>query len=141
MMDFIDPTAPKTNDEIRRIRVESQKERIAPYRPGIDAKLAKLFSVSIPKEKAAPSLVDWSVLDRDDGQPGEPADWVKKQIKQLEKWGDGELHQEMLEDMKRTHQWTRNIPPPPTPKRYNPNESPFDPGEILSEFDEDEDDL
>lgn len=82
-----------------------------------------------------------SFLDADDGRSGEPADWVKKQIKQLEKWGDDELHKEMLEDMKRSHQWTRSIPPPSAPKRYDPNEPPFEPGEILGDFDEDEDGL
>lgn len=84
--------------------------------------------------------MDWSFLDRDEGQLGEPADWVKKQIRQLEKWGDDELHKEMLEDMKRTHQWTRNIPPPSTPKRYDPNVSPFDPSGFLGEMNNDEND-
>lgn len=36
--------------------------------------------------------------------------------------------------------WTRNIEPPSTPKRYDPNEPSFDPGDILSEFDEDDED-
>ena len=44
--------------------------------------------------------MDWSFLDRDDGQLGAPADWLKKQIRMYEKWKD-ELHAEMLEDLKR----------------------------------------
>jgi len=83
--------------------------------------------------------VDWSFLDRDEGQPGEPADWVKKQIRQLEKWGDDKLHKEMLEEMKRTHQWTRNIPPPSTPKRYDSKEPPFDPSQFFGDMDLDDD--
>jgi hypothetical protein len=139
MMDFIDPSAPKTNDEMMRVRNENQKERIAPYLPSIDSKLAKLFAASIPEEKENSNLVDWSFLDSDEGQPGEPADWVKKQIRQLEKWGDDELHKEMLEEMKHTHQWTRNIPPPSTPKRYDPNEPPFDPSEFPGDMDDEDD--
>lgn len=68
MIEFIEPSAPRTKEEIRRVRNEYQKERIAPYRPSIDAKLAKLFAVSTPEEKAAPSLVDWSFLDKDDDE-------------------------------------------------------------------------
>ncbi len=140
MMDFIDPTAPKTKDYMQRARNENQKERIAPYRPSIDKQLAKLFTQSIPNEKAIPatSIVDWSFLDRDDGQPGEPADWVKKRIRMVEKWKD-ELHAEMLEDLKRMHKLTRNIMPPSTPQKHDPKEPPFDPGEILggAEWDDD----
>jgi hypothetical protein len=141
MMETIDPTALKTKDEIRRVRTENQKERIAPYRPSIDPQLAKLFEQVIPDKKETPSatIVDWSFLDADDGQPGEPADWVKKNIKRLERWGeDDELHQEMLEDMKNRHRWTRNIPPPTTPKQYDPNEPPFNPADILGEADDDD---
>jgi hypothetical protein len=87
----------------------------------------------------AATVVDWSFLDKDDGQPGEPADWVKKNIKRLERWGEGdELHQEMLEEMKRSHQWTRNILPPSMPKRYDPNATPFDPSEILGGMEDDD---
>ena len=55
------------------------------------------------------------------------------------KWKD-ELHAEMFEDLKRMHKLTRNIPPPSTPKRCDPNEPPFNPSEILGEFDEDDED-
>jgi hypothetical protein len=103
-------------------------------------KLASLFStvISLEDEKPATPIVDWSFLDADDGQSGEPAAWVKKQIRMYEKWKD-ELHVEMLEDFKRMHKLTRNITPPSTPKRYDPNEPPFNPGEILggTEWDDD----
>jgi hypothetical protein len=142
MMDFIDPSAPKTKDEIQRVRTENQKERIAPYRPSIDPQLAKLFKTSILDRNEVPSasIVDWSFLDADDGQPGEPADWVKKHIQRLERWGeDDETHQEMIADMKERHRWTRNIPPPSTPKRYDPNEPPFTPpAEFFDDIEEDD---
>lgn len=146
MMNFIDPSAPKTNDYVREARNENQKERIAPYRPSIDKKLAGLFSsvISHEKEKPAASIVDWNFLDADDGQSGEPADWVKKNITRLERWGeDDELHQEMIADMKERHRWTRNIPPPSTPKRYDPNEPLFvSPLEFFDDAEwDDEDDL
>lgn len=142
MMEYIDPTAPKTNEEVQRFRNENQKERIAPYRPTIDPGLAKLFEQSTPDKKEAviPSIVDWGFLDRDDGQPGEPADWVKKYIQRLERWGeDDETHQEMIADMKRRHRWTRNIPPPSAPKRYDPSELPFvPPPEIMDDVEGDD---
>jgi len=140
MMDFIDLTAPKTNDYVREARNENQKERIAPYRPSIDEKLASLFStvISHKDEKPATSIVDWSFLDTDDGQSGEPADWVKKQIRMYEKWKD-ELHAEMLEDLIHSHQLTRNISPPSTPQKHDQNEPPFDPSEILGDTEWDDD--
>ena len=137
IMDFIDPAAPKTKDYVTRVRRENHRERIVPYRPSIDKGLAKLFETSIPDKNEVPatSVVDWSFLDKDDGQPGEPADWVKKRIQMFEKWKD-ELHAEMVEDLKRMHMWTRNIEPPSAPKRYDPNEPPFDPGETLDDYDD-----
>ena len=144
MMEFIDPSAPKTNASIWAARNENRKERIAPYRPSIDKKLAHLFEKSIPDTKTPPSpaLVDWSFLDRDDGQPGELPDWAKRQIKRLERYRDEEGTNEMIEDMVRMHQWTRNIPPPSRPKKYDPNEPPFNPNEIFGgmEIDDDVDD-
>ncbi len=139
MMQFIDPAAPTAYEEIRRVRNENQKKRIAPYRPSIDPKLASLFIASGSDEKEAnsSSLVDWNFLDKDDGQPGEPADWVKKQIKMLEKWDNDEIQQEMIENSKSRHRWTRNIKPPSTPPRYDPNEPPFDSHNVFgsSDFD------
>jgi hypothetical protein len=53
---------------------------------------------------------------------------VKKHIQRLERWGkDDETHQEIMADMKENHLWMRNIPPPSTPRRYDPNELPFTP--------------
>ncbi len=142
-MEFIDPTALKTGDYIQRARNENQKERIAPYRPSIDKGLENLFFKALPEktETPAPALVDWSFLDQDDGQPGELADWVKKRLRMFEKWQD-ELHAEMLEYLKNDHKLTRNIPPPSTPQKYDPNEAPFDPSEIFGdmEIDDGEDD-
>ncbi len=137
MMQFIDPTAPTATEEIRRVRTENQKERITPYRPSIDSQLAKLFTTTIPneKEKPAAALVDWSFLDKDDGQPGEPADWVKKQTRMFERDGDDEDTKEMIEEMKQIHRWTRNITPPSTPPRYDRNKPPFDPSEIFGDTD------
>lgn len=142
MMDSIDPSAPKTKDEVQRVCNENQMERIAPYRPSMDPQLAKLFEASIPNENESSlaSIVDWSFLDADDGQPGEPADWVKKHIQRLERWDENdETHQEMIADMKERHRWTRNIPPPSTPKRYDPNKPPFTPPtEFFDDVDEDD---
>jgi len=83
MMESIDPAALKTKDYVREARNENQKDRIAPYRPSIDKGLASLFSTAISheEEKSAESIVDWSFLDADDGQPGELPDWAKRQIK------------------------------------------------------------
>ncbi len=134
MMSFIDSSAPSADEEVRRARVENTRERIAPYRPSITPQLASLFTASIPaeKEKIPPSLVDWSFLDEDDGQPGEPADWVNKQMELFED------NEEIVEELKRIHRWTRNIPPPSTPPRYDSNAPPFDPGDVLGDMDDDE---
>lgn len=148
MMEFIDPSAPKTAEIIQRERNENQKERIAPYRPSIDKKLAKLFETSIPEkqEASAPTVVDWSFLDQDDGQPGELPDWAKRQIKRLERLKeDDDVSKEMIEDMIRMHKFSRNITPPSVPKRYNPNEPPFIPpteffGDMEGDDEDDDDD-
>jgi hypothetical protein len=134
MMEVIDPSAPKTADIVKRERTENQKERAARYQPSIDRKLARLIERSMPqkKEPHAATVVDWGFLDTDDGQPGELPDWAKRQIKRLERLKeDDDVSQEMIEDMIRLHKWSRNIPPPTTPKRYDPNEPPFDPSAIF----------
>ncbi|HKY56207.1 MAG TPA: hypothetical protein VJM08_17955 [Anaerolineales bacterium] len=41
----------------------------------------------------------------------------------------------MIDEIIRTHRWTRNIPPPSTSPRYNPNAPPFDPSEFLGDED------
>lgn len=68
-----------------------------------------------------------------DDQSGEPADWVKRQ----ERLFSGELPDEMIQDMLQRHRWTRNIPPPSTPKCYDPDEPPFDPSAHLGAEDDD----
>lgn len=143
MMDFINPSASKTNQYIREARNENQKERIAPYRPSIDKQLANLFNASIPdnKETSASTIVDWSFLDNDDGQPGELPDWAKRRLKRLERVKkDDDVSKEMIDHMIQMHKWTRNITPPFTPRRYDPNEPPFDPSEFLGNQDIDFDD-
>lgn len=123
MMQIIDPSAPKTEDEIRRVRNENQNKRIAPYHPTLDLQLANLFNESIPaaKERTIQSIVDWHFLDEDDGQPGEPADWVKKQA---EIFDDAP---EIVAELLLMRRWTRNISPPTSPPDYDPNQPPFDP--------------
>jgi hypothetical protein len=142
MMKSIDPDAPTTQEYVQRTRTENQKERIAPYRPSIDKGLASLFDQSLPenRETPAPTLVDWTFLDADTGEPGELPDWAKRQIKRLERYRDEEGTNEMIEEMIRMHKWTRNIPPPATPKKYDPNEPPFDPGEIFGDLEPDDSD-
>ncbi len=144
MMESIDPSAPKTKDYVQRTRNENQKERIAPYHPSIDQKLAKLFERSIPNKAESPvsTIVNWSFLDNDDGQPGELPDWAKRQIKRLERLKeDDDFSKEMIEDMIRMHKYSRNITPPPTPKKYDPHAAPFDPSEIFGGMEFSEDDL
>jgi hypothetical protein len=147
MLEIIDPSAPKTKDYVQRVRNENQRERIAPYRPSIDKRLAKLFESSIPDKHEAPAstVVDWSFLDKDSGKPGDLPDWAKRQIKRLERLRDkDETTNEMIDDMIRLHQYSRNIEPPATPPNYDPNEPPFDPSAILGgleddDFDDDDD--
>jgi hypothetical protein len=106
----------------------------------MDKTLVNLFNISIPDEKVVVtgSVVDWSFFDENDGQPGEPADWVKQRVRMYEKWQD-ELNPEILEDLQRSHRWMRNIAPPSTPKKRNPNEPPFDPGEFFDGMETDDD--
>ena len=57
MMDFIDPSAPKTKDYVLRVKNENQLERIAPYRPSIDKGLAKLFEKSVSEKQELPAIL------------------------------------------------------------------------------------
>ncbi|WKZ44866.1 MAG: hypothetical protein QY302_03620 [Anaerolineales bacterium] len=107
----------------------------------------KPFEKSIPEKQEAPAstIVDWSFLDNDNGQPDELPDWAKRQIKRLERRMENETSRELAEHMILMLKWTRNIPPPSTPKKYNPNEPPFDPSEILGgmemdDFDDNDED-
>jgi len=78
--------------------------------------------------------VDWSFLDADDGPPGEPADWVKKQSRLFERETDDGEVRDMIKEMNRRHRWTRSILPPSTP-RYNPNQPPIDSQDIFGDDD------
>lgn len=142
MMQFIDPHAPTTQEVIANFRSENQIERHAAYQPTLTPTLAEILTQALPDEilPFAPQLVDWRFLDEDDGQPGEPADWVKKQIVRFKRRDNDELFQEMIRDMEERHRWTRNIPPPITPRRYDPNELPFDASALFGEMDDWEDD-
>lgn len=140
----IDPEAPTTREQIEMFRSENHLERMTKYKPSIAPNLANLFSSALrdPQEKPVPQIVDWSFLDEDDWQPGEPADWVKKQMRMMDELlgEDGET-KSALEDHWYAHHWTRNIPPPSVPKRYDPNDPPFDTSETFGEMDDDENDL
>ena len=137
----IDPEAPTTQEQIAMFRSENHIECTRKYHPSIAPDLAHLFAPAIPEPKNAHahSPVDWSFLDTDDGQPGEPAAWVKKQMKLLRREFRDEDVQKVFDKMMDRHRWTRNIPPPPTPPKRNPNEPPFFPtAKFFSDVDEDE---
>jgi len=139
-MKAIDPNALMTREYVQRTRTENQKERVAPYRPSIDKPLASLFNRSIPDKEDLPGsmLVDWSFLDEDNAEPGELPDWAKRQIKRLERYRDEKGTNEMIEGLILRHKWTRNIPPPSTPKKYHPNEPLFNPSEIFGNMETDD---
>ena len=101
MMQFVDPHALTTQEVIAHFRHENQQARHAAYHPTLTPALAEILTQVLPDENLAPapSLVDWGFLDEDDGQPGEPADWVKKQIARFKRRGDDPLVQEMVRDM------------------------------------------
>jgi hypothetical protein len=137
MMAHIDPTAPSDEELIQHFREEAEKRGKPPRpRPSIDPALAALIHDSLPPKDASAAatkpLVDWSFLDRDDGQPGEPPDWLKKQLKHFPR--------EMAEEMYRDRRWTRQIAPPKNPPRYNPDEPPFDPAAFMAEIEGELDD-
>jgi hypothetical protein len=140
MMKFIDPAAPTPQEEIELFRKENQKERRAAYPPALTPLRTERLAQSLPDKKMPPAFqfVDWRFLDEDDGPPGEPADWVKKQIERFKRGGEDDLRQEM-EDR---HRWTRNISPPTIPRRCDPNEPSFDPRPMFGEMDDwEEEDL
>ncbi|GAB4446990.1 MAG: hypothetical protein OHK0041_06310 [Anaerolineales bacterium] len=140
---IIDPEAPTTQEQIARFRSENHIERAKKYKPSIAPHLAHLFAPVIPEaeENPAPSPVDWSFLDADDGQPGEPADWVKKQMKLMRREFQDEDMQEVFDEMMYIHRWTRNIPPPAAPPKRDPNEPPFVPPiEFFDDMDDEDDD-
>ncbi len=138
MMRAIDPGAPTHAEMIAYWRERLKQVGNAPTRqPLIDPEIASLFGSAMPAADENPvdqkPLVDWSFLDRDHGQPGEPADWVRKEMK---------LFREHADEIYQMHRRTRQIPPPASPPRRDPHEPPFDPSEILGamDFDSDDDD-
>ncbi|MDW8328291.1 MAG: hypothetical protein RMK99_17160 [Anaerolineales bacterium] len=141
MMAKIDPTAPSDEEVIAwlRERAAERGKAARPRQPSISPELAALVNSALPANLPAttPSLVDWSFLDRDDGEPGELPEWAKRQIKLF-----GRRDKEIVNDIIRRARYSRPIPPPSKPKRYDPNEPPFDPREIWEddEFDFDDDD-
>jgi hypothetical protein len=131
IMRAIDPAAPTQEELVEQVRAQLREAGNAPtWKPVIDPDVAALFGAAMPVESEfivpTPSPVDWSFLDRDDGQPGEPADWVRKDMRRFAEHAD-EIYQ--------MHRWTRQIPPPATPPRRDPNEPPFDPSEMLGTVD------
>ena len=140
MMQQIDPTAPTQAEIVAETRARIKEVGNAPtWKPVIDRDIAALFAEAIPDQNDAPpaSVVDWSFLDADDGQPGEPADWVKKTAK---------LFPRRATEILAMHRWTRQITPPSAPPRRDPNDVPFDPSEVLdgmdsAEFEDEDDDL
>lgn len=135
MMRVIDPSAPTHGEMVAYWRARLKEVGSAPtWKPLIEPEIAALFGSAMPSEHEnvghEKPLVDWSFLDRDNGQPGEPADWVKKEIKLFTEYA-GEIYQ--------MHRWTRQIQPPALPPRRDPNEPPFDPSETFGMLDLDGD--
>jgi hypothetical protein len=122
----IDPSAPTRGEMVAYWSARLNEVGNAPtWKQLIEPEIAALFGSVMPSEgedveHEKPS-VDWSFLDRDDGQPGEPADWVKKQIK---------LYREHADEIYEMHRWTRQIQSPASP-RQDPNQPAFDASEIL----------
>jgi hypothetical protein len=121
-----EPSAPTQAEMVEHVRARLKEVGNAPtWEPIIAPEIAALFGSAIPAETESvvplPALVDWSFLDRDDRQPDEPADWVKKDMSRMPEYAD-EIYQ--------SHRWTRQIPLPTTPPRRDPNEPPFDPSQV-----------
>ncbi len=134
MMSSIEPDAPNDEERIRYFRERLKANGRAPtWEPVIDPGLAALFAEALPPERdvSAPvkPLVDWSFLDRDDGQPGELPKWAKRQMR---------LFPEQADEIKKMYRLSRPIKPPSTPPRRDPNEPPFDPSEFLGELGDDD---
>ncbi len=124
---IIDPQAPTTQELIAQIRSENHLKRMTKYKPSIDPSLANLLSRTLPplQQESSPPRIDWSFLE-DAWQPGEPADWVKEEIKLMEEFiQQDQENRQFLEKYLRAHRWTRNIPPPSLPKRHDPHQLRF----------------
>jgi hypothetical protein len=128
MMAFVDPEAASDEDVLAELRARAAAQGTPAPAPLLDPGVARRIEDALPAMSAppAPGLVDWSFLDTDDGQPGEPPPWAQRMLHLFPG--------AMAEDMARRYRWTRTIPPPDTPRRYNPDEPP--PGD--AQFDEDD---
>lgn len=113
-------------DRLRAIHPEWFKRQAT-----LSPEMAELVASALPAEQPQPatSLVDWSFLDTDDGQPGELPEWAKKQIKLFGR------NKQIAEQIAQDRQWSRPIKPPSTPPRHDPNEPPFDPSALMDDDD------
>jgi len=133
MMSFIDTNAPSDEEIIRDLRARAEARRAeqpaptAEWRPVVTSDVAALIEAALPNRPAPAqpdaALVDWSFLDRDNGQPGEMPEWAKRTMRMFK--------DELPDDLVDRYRWSRPIPKPSTPPRYDPNEPPFDPNEFL----------
>jgi hypothetical protein len=127
MMALIDPSGLDAEAAMRERRARPAPEpgfaRVSVVSPA----MAELVAAALPDVpapgQAQPALVDWSFLDRDDGQPGPLPEWAARTASMFE----GEL----AADIVRRHRWSRPIPQPTTPRRLDPSAPPFDPDEFL----------
>lgn len=129
MMAFVDPEAASDDDVLEELRARAAAQGHATPPPLLDPHVERRILSMLPRFDGppVPGLVDWSFLDADNGQPGEPPPWAQRML-QL-------FPGEMAEDMAQRYRWTRTIPPPDEPRRYNPDEPPLDHDELFDEDD------
>lgn len=122
MLAKIDPGAPADDEALAELRARAAQRRAADRRPPVvDPAVARLVAAALPAGEPAPpaaTLVDWSFLDCDDDHPGEIPEWAKKTI-QL-------FGSDLPDDMVRRYRWSRPIPRPASPPRYDPSAPPLD---------------
>lgn len=139
MMLLIDPQQYEEEErgwEEARARMRANNPHWFKNPTTLSPEMTSLVASALPVEKPhpAPSIVDWSFLDTDDGQPGELPEWAKKQIKLFGR------NKKMAEEIAGLHRWSRPIQPPSAPPRYDPNDQPFDPdglGDLTSDAPDD----
>jgi hypothetical protein len=127
MMALIDPSALDAEDAARARSAPSERRPGAARAFVASSPVADLVTAALP-DSASPDVlvsarVDWSFLDRDDGQPGPLPEWATRAAGMF----DGELAADIL----RRHRWSRPIPKPSAPRRHDPSAPPFDPDEFL----------
>ena len=129
MMAFVDPAATSDEDVVEELRARAAAQGHPAPLPLIDHAIAQRILSTLPRfdTPSTPSLVDWSFLDADDGQPSEPPPWAQRMLRLFPG--------AMAEDMARRYQWTRTIPPPDVPRRYNPDEPPESRDELFDDDD------